>query len=346
MSDRIAVMHRGRVEQVAAAARRSTRRPRPLSWPASSATSISCSGRAAGANRVDCGSATSRPPAPRRRAPPWPSPSARSGSASTPPTPWTPCWPMTVAHVVYQGETVRYILKSDAGLELQAARAGRGPLRGRRARARGLGGRRRPDHPGRDRMTRQEETRMTKVGLDHGRAVPAQRRGAGHGGHPGRGRGDRWRRAPSTGSAARADRAPRPRGRRRDPRHPPRRRLVGLRGQEQDDLPHRGADRRPRGAGRGPQRAALHRRVPEARRAPALPRAAAAPARSPPRHGLSGSPRRAHAVGAPRAADHRALARLRLRRARGSRLALRRERPGGGAPRGRHAARRARPAWW
>jgi hypothetical protein len=31
---------------------------------------------------------------------------------------------MTVAHVVYQGETVRYILKSDAGLELQALELG------------------------------------------------------------------------------------------------------------------------------------------------------------------------------------------------------------------------------
>jgi ABC-type Fe3+/spermidine/putrescine transport system ATPase subunit len=31
---------------------------------------------------------------------------------------------MTVAHVVYQGDTVRYILKSDAGLELQALELG------------------------------------------------------------------------------------------------------------------------------------------------------------------------------------------------------------------------------
>ena len=31
---------------------------------------------------------------------------------------------MTVAHVVYQGETVRYILKSEAGLELQALELG------------------------------------------------------------------------------------------------------------------------------------------------------------------------------------------------------------------------------
>ena len=32
--------------------------------------------------------------------------------------------PMTIAHVVYQGETVRYILKSEAGLELQAVELG------------------------------------------------------------------------------------------------------------------------------------------------------------------------------------------------------------------------------
>ena len=31
---------------------------------------------------------------------------------------------MTVAHIVYQGETVRYILKSEAGLELQAVELG------------------------------------------------------------------------------------------------------------------------------------------------------------------------------------------------------------------------------
>jgi hypothetical protein len=31
---------------------------------------------------------------------------------------------MTVAHVVYQGETVRYILKADTGLELQAVELG------------------------------------------------------------------------------------------------------------------------------------------------------------------------------------------------------------------------------
>jgi len=32
--------------------------------------------------------------------------------------------PMTVAHVVYQGETVRYILKGESGIELQAVELG------------------------------------------------------------------------------------------------------------------------------------------------------------------------------------------------------------------------------
>src|SRR4029453_6702415 len=31
---------------------------------------------------------------------------------------------MTIAHVVYQGETVRYLLRSDSGLELQAVELG------------------------------------------------------------------------------------------------------------------------------------------------------------------------------------------------------------------------------
>jgi hypothetical protein len=31
---------------------------------------------------------------------------------------------MTIAHVVYQGETVRYVLQSDSGLELQAVELG------------------------------------------------------------------------------------------------------------------------------------------------------------------------------------------------------------------------------
>ena len=31
---------------------------------------------------------------------------------------------MTIAHVVYQGETVRYVLRSDSGLELQAVELG------------------------------------------------------------------------------------------------------------------------------------------------------------------------------------------------------------------------------
>ena len=32
--------------------------------------------------------------------------------------------PMTITHVVYQGETVRYLLRSDSGLELQAMELG------------------------------------------------------------------------------------------------------------------------------------------------------------------------------------------------------------------------------
>ena len=39
---------------------------------------------------------------------------------------------------------------------------------------------------------------------------------------------------------------------------------LGLRRQEQDDLAHRGEDRRARGSGRRAERAAVHRRVPEA----------------------------------------------------------------------------------
>jgi spermidine/putrescine ABC transporter ATP-binding subunit len=123
MSDRIAVMHRGRVEQVAP--------PRGLyETPATAFVAGFIGninllpGRAAGVNTVDCGSAslaaTGAAPAgasvaialrPERvRLDP-------SGAVDT-------LLPMTVAHVVYQGETVRYILKSDAGLELQALELG------------------------------------------------------------------------------------------------------------------------------------------------------------------------------------------------------------------------------
>ena len=93
MSDRIAVMHRGRVEQVAT--------PRGLyetpatAFVASFIGNINLlSGRAAGSNTVDCGSATARGQRRRpRRAPPSRWRCARSGSGSTPPGRWTPCSP-------------------------------------------------------------------------------------------------------------------------------------------------------------------------------------------------------------------------------------------------------------
>jgi len=123
MSDRIAVMHRGRVEQVAP--------PRGLyetpatAFVAGFIGNINLlSGRAAGSNTVDCGTATL----------------AATGAAAPgtsvavalrperilldPSDAMDTVLPMTVAHVVYQGETVRYILKSDAGLELQAVELG------------------------------------------------------------------------------------------------------------------------------------------------------------------------------------------------------------------------------
>jgi spermidine/putrescine ABC transporter ATP-binding subunit len=123
MSDRIAVMHRGRVEQIAS--------PRAL-YEAPATAFVAgfigninlLSGRAAGANVVDCGgaklAATGEAPAgaavalalrPERiRLEP-------TGALDT-------VMPMTIAHVVYQGETVRYVLKADAGFELQALELG------------------------------------------------------------------------------------------------------------------------------------------------------------------------------------------------------------------------------
>jgi ABC-type Fe3+/spermidine/putrescine transport system ATPase subunit len=82
------------------------------------------SGRAAGPDRVDCGSATLAATGP-----------ATAGASVAvalrpervrldPAGALDTVLPMTVAHVVYQGETVRYILKSDAGLELQALELG------------------------------------------------------------------------------------------------------------------------------------------------------------------------------------------------------------------------------
>jgi ABC-type Fe3+/spermidine/putrescine transport system ATPase subunit len=123
MSDRIAVMHRGRVEQVAP--------PRGLyetpgtAFVASFIGNINLlAGRAAGANTVDCGTATLAATG-----------AAPAGTAVAvalrpervrldPPAALDTMLPMTIAHVVYQGETVRYILKSEAGLELQAVELG------------------------------------------------------------------------------------------------------------------------------------------------------------------------------------------------------------------------------
>ena len=123
MSDRIAVMHRGRVEQVAA--------PRGLyetpatSFVASFIGNINLlSGRAAGANRVDCGSATLSATGAARAGAPVAIALRPERIRLDPTDAVDSVLAMTVAHVVYQGETVRYILKSDAGLELQALELG------------------------------------------------------------------------------------------------------------------------------------------------------------------------------------------------------------------------------
>ena len=123
MSDRIAVMHRGRVEQVAA--------PRGLyetpatSFVASFIGNINLlSGRAAGANRVDCGSATLAATGAARAGAPVAIALRPERIRLDPTDAVDSVLAMTVAHVVYQGETVRYILKSDAGLELQALELG------------------------------------------------------------------------------------------------------------------------------------------------------------------------------------------------------------------------------
>ena len=123
MSDRIAVMHRGRVEQVAP--------PRGLyetpatAFVAGFIGNINLlSGRAAGSNTVACGGATLAATG-----------AAPAGAAVAvalrperirldPAAALDTVLAMTVAHVVYQGETVRYILKSEAGLELQAVELG------------------------------------------------------------------------------------------------------------------------------------------------------------------------------------------------------------------------------
>jgi len=123
MSDRIAVMHRGRVEQVAT--------PRGLyedpttAFVASFIGNINLlSGRVAGANVVACAGATVAAagvaPAGATVAVALRPERVRLDPAGALDT----VLPMTVAHVVYQGETVRYILKSEAGLELQAVELG------------------------------------------------------------------------------------------------------------------------------------------------------------------------------------------------------------------------------
>ena len=123
MSDRIAVMHRGRVEQVAP--------PRGLyetpatAFVAGFIGNINLlTGRAAGSNTVACGgatlAATGAAPAGATVAVALRPERIRLDPAAALDT----VLPMTVAHVVYQGETVRYILKSEAGLELQAVELG------------------------------------------------------------------------------------------------------------------------------------------------------------------------------------------------------------------------------
>src|SRR6185295_685956 len=103
--------------------------------------------RAAGANTVDCGSArlaaSGAAPAGAAVAVALRPERVRLDPAGAVDT----VLAMTVAHVVYQGGTVRYLLKSDAGLELQAL---------------GLGGGRCPDHPER---SRPRGDRMTKIGM-------------------------------------------------------------------------------------------------------------------------------------------------------------------------------------
>jgi ABC-type Fe3+/spermidine/putrescine transport system ATPase subunit len=123
MSDRIAVMHRGRIEQVAPS--RGLYETPATPFVASFIGNINLlAGRVVGANAVECGTATL----------------AASGTAPEgavvslalrperirldPPAALDTMLPMTIAHVVYQGETVRYILKSEAGLELQAVELG------------------------------------------------------------------------------------------------------------------------------------------------------------------------------------------------------------------------------
>jgi ABC-type Fe3+/spermidine/putrescine transport system ATPase subunit len=123
MSDRIAVMHRGRVEQVAS--------PRELyetpatPFVAGFIGNINLlAGQATGHGTVDCHGvkmATTGFAAPGAAVMVALRPErvrlANDGSLAN-------THAMTVAHVVYQGETVRYILRADTGLELQAVELG------------------------------------------------------------------------------------------------------------------------------------------------------------------------------------------------------------------------------
>jgi spermidine/putrescine ABC transporter ATP-binding subunit len=123
MSDRIAVMHRGRVEQVAT--------PRDL-YEAPATAFVAgfigninlLAGRATGHGTVDCHGvkiATTGFAAPGALVMVALRPErvrllAQEALDNT--------HAMTVTHVVYQGETVRYLLRSDTGLELQAVELG------------------------------------------------------------------------------------------------------------------------------------------------------------------------------------------------------------------------------
>lgn len=123
MSDRIAVMHRGRVEQVAT--------PRDLyetpatAFVASFIGNINLlAGQATGHGTVDCHGlkiATTGYAAPGAavRVALRPERVRLVAHESLDNT-----HAMTVTHVVYQGETVRYLLRSDTGLELQAVELG------------------------------------------------------------------------------------------------------------------------------------------------------------------------------------------------------------------------------
>ncbi len=123
MSDRIAVMHRGRVEQIAT--------PRTLYEAPATAFVASfigntnlIHGHATGHGTVDCHglkiatTGYAAPDAPVTIAlRPERVRLVTSESLSN-------THPMTITHVVYQGETVRYLLRSDSGLELQAVELG------------------------------------------------------------------------------------------------------------------------------------------------------------------------------------------------------------------------------